>query len=205
MRAIGLEIGSGHRARTRLLARTCGDFRGNRSFEQRARPFGRDRAQRLCVLGIAQRVTGLHRRTVGSREKSAGVRCACLRELAVRESGQPLRHDEALVSCPSRRVEQFAPGQAAEAFVGKAEHCDCSRRTGRTATRDRVGIRERLAVLADEHVRRRACRRCLPSVECREPAGPAVEVQEERSAAQPRALRLHETQRSLHSDRSVDR
>ena len=169
----------------------------------RARALGRDRAQGLRVGRVRQRVASLHRRAIRPRKQCFRIREACLREVAAGKPTESLRYGEAIFSRVGCGAEEVAPGQLAEVLVRQAEHRDGSRCAGRSTAGDRVDVGERLAVRTHEHVGRGSRRRGLAAVENGDLAGLRVVVDEERAAAEARALRFHEPERCLHGHRRV--
>jgi len=179
------------------------DGPGKGLVQQRARAALRDEAQTRGVSGIPQMIPGLYGTAVRAGEESARVRQLRLRELAAGEAGEPLRHDEAIVRKTYSAVEQDLPCQPPEALVRGAEHGQHTGHPGRTTAEHGVAIAERLAVLADEQLRRGALRRRLATIESGDLAGACVVVEQEGAAGNTGALRLHQPQGRLHGDRRV--
>ena len=204
-RLIGVEVGRRQGTGARLGLRARDDRVAKRRLEQGARALAPDAAQRRGIGRIPERVARLDLAAIGAREEGAHVGLARLRRIAIHESRHALRHCESGLGRADRRLEELLPGQRAVPRVHGAEHRDRSRHAGRSSGKHGIPIRQRLTLLIDEHVRCRAGGRRFAPVESRELFRCGVVIKHEPAAADPRALRLDETEHRLDRDRRIGR
>ena len=118
---------------------------------------------------------------------------------------EPCRNAEAALGKRNCRCEQVCPRLVAGTPVQRFEQPWNAGNPDRAAADHRVVELERLAVVAEEQLRRRRGRRGLARIERGQRPGPGVIPGEKTAAAEPRGLRLHQPEHGLHRNQRIRR
>ena len=156
-----------------------------------------------CQGGVAQDVPGRMRIAISLIEISPGRRILAQIGIGFQQSVQAGADLEAILGQVDRWREQLRPRQPAMLAVGHLQHAQCAGHTHGAAAHGGLAERHRLAVSAQKQRGRRSHGRGLAAIKSVDLF--AVEVQQERAAAKPAALRLHQAQDHLHGNGRVDR
>ena len=211
--AVGGEVGFGHGDRAvRRIGDRGGDVGCDGAAMERIGAAACDTAERRRQLPVDQlrgeRLRGaVGRQEIGPRGLEAGQPLAVAPHQAVQAGGD----FEARFGEADGGAEQCRPGQPAVSAVDHLQHAQHARHPGRGAADQPVAETQRAGLGRDEHVGGCRHRRDLAPVigsELRGPAGSGIArrvVQQERTAANARALRLDQGQHHLRRDDGVHR
>ena len=178
------------------------DLLGNRPLVQRVRAFLGDASEHVGQRRVFQQCAGGLGRAIGVQKVRRHVRRFKNVTVGRDQRMQARGNREALFRQADRRREQRGPGQVPGLLVRHLQRAQHPRRAHRAPADLRGGECHRLTVGLEEQARRRPGRRGFAAV-----IGVhlfAVPQQDERTAANPRRLRLHQGQHRLHGNRRID-